>query len=82
MTSVAASVVDAGKLGGVVLVTLAAGVGITAVFALAVYGGARAGDMRRQDRGGAATAYLALAATCVLACSLIVVYGLLLAVKK
>ncbi len=53
--------VDGHLLLQVVWVSLLAGVGISAVFSLVIYGAARAGDARRAGRGGAASLYLVLA---------------------
>jgi hypothetical protein len=53
--------VDGHLLLQVVWVSLLAGVGISAVFSLVIYGAARAGDARRAGRGAAATLFLALA---------------------
>ena len=52
--------IDVGALVEVVWVSLLAGVGVTTVFSLVVYGGARAGEARRAQRSGEATAFLAL----------------------
>jgi hypothetical protein len=38
-----------------------AGVGVSVVFSLAVFGTTRSADLRRADRGGAAAAYAVLA---------------------
>jgi hypothetical protein len=53
--------VEVGKLAEVMWVSLLAGVGISAVFSLVVYSGARAGEARRAGRSGAATAFGVLA---------------------
>jgi hypothetical protein len=53
--------IEFGKLAQVVWVSLVAGIGVTAVFSLVIYGSAQSGEARRDGRGGAATAYGALA---------------------
>ena len=53
--------VDGHLLFQVVWVSLVAGVGITALFSLVIYGAEKAGDHRRAGRGGPATAFAALA---------------------
>jgi hypothetical protein len=52
--------IDLGALFEVVWVSLLAGVGVTAMFSLVVYGGARAGEARRAQRSGEATAFFVL----------------------
>jgi hypothetical protein len=58
--------VEVGKLAEVVWVSLVAGVGVTTVFSLVVYSGARAGEARREGRSGAATAFGVLAGLALL----------------
>jgi hypothetical protein len=58
--------IEFGKLLEVVWVSLVAGVGVTAVFSLVIFGGAQAAEARRSGRGGAATGYGALAAVSLL----------------
>ncbi len=53
--------VDGHLLLQVIWVSMLAGVGITALFSLVIFGSAKAGDARRTGHGGAAAAYLALA---------------------
>jgi hypothetical protein len=55
-------VVEWGKLGEVVLYSLAAGVGVALCFALAILGATRFADMRRADHTGGAIGYALLAA--------------------
>jgi hypothetical protein len=59
--SVVGAIVDGGDLLEVVWVSFAAGLGVTAVFAVALAGTARAVDLRRGGRGLEASAYAALA---------------------
>jgi hypothetical protein len=53
--------VDVNLLLQVVWVSLAAGVGVSALFSFVILGAARAGDARRAGRDGAASLYLAFA---------------------
>ena len=53
--------VDTRALWQVIWVSLVAGVAISALFSFIIVGSARASDARRAGRGGAATAYGALA---------------------
>jgi hypothetical protein len=59
MTTVLA--VDVGLLGQVVWVSLAAGVGVSALYSLVILGTARGSEARRAGRTGPALAYSALA---------------------
>jgi hypothetical protein len=59
--------VEVGKLVEVMWVSLLAGVGISTVFSLVVYSGARAGEARRAGHSGAATAFAVLAVLGLLA---------------
>lgn len=59
--SVIGSIVDGDALLKVVWVSFAAGIGVTAVFAVALVGTTRAVDMRRNGRGPEAAAFAALA---------------------
>jgi len=62
--------------------SLLAGVGVAVVFSLAVYGAVRSSEMRRAGRGGAATAYAALAAGGLILSAAAVVFGLILVAHK
>jgi hypothetical protein len=62
--------------------SLVAGVGVSAVFSIAVYGAIRSSDMRRSGRGSAAAAYAVLAAVGLLLSASAVVYGLILVGHK
>jgi hypothetical protein len=57
---VIASIVDTGDLLQVIWVSLAAGIGVTAVYGLAILGAARALDLGRAGRSGEATVFGAL----------------------
>jgi len=56
-----AAVLDTGALLEVVWVSLLSGIGVTAVFSVALLGGTRSGEARRAGATGAAAAYGALA---------------------
>jgi hypothetical protein len=58
--------VDTGALWQLIWVSLVAGVGISALFSLAIVGSARAADARRSGQGGAAAGWAALAALALL----------------
>jgi hypothetical protein len=53
--------VETGLLWQLIWVALLAGVGISVLFSLVIFGAARAGDARRARHGGTAAAYAALA---------------------
>ena len=74
--------IDVGALLKMVYASLAAGVGVAVVFSIAILGATRSSDMRRSGRGGAATAYAALAAVGVVVTAAIAVYGLILVAHK
>ena len=83
MRVLADSIIDWGALGKVVLYSLIAGVGVPAVYALAVLGAARSTDPQRRDRGGVgATAYALLAVLGGLACLGAIAYGIYLMANK
>jgi hypothetical protein len=59
--TVFATIIDTDALLKVVLWSLLTGVGLTVVFSLGIVGVARADDLRRTGKGGAATGYAILA---------------------
>lgn len=77
-----ASIVDWGALGKVVLYSLVAGVGVPAVFALAVLGAARSTDPHRRRGGPSSAGYAALALTGAAACLGAIALGIYLMVQK
>jgi hypothetical protein len=79
---IAASIVDWGALGKVVLYSLVAGLGVPAVYAVAVLGAARSTDAQRSKRGGQATAYALVALLCGVACLVAIGYGVYLLTQK
>jgi hypothetical protein len=74
--------VDGGLLLQVVWVSLLAGIGITAMFSLVIFGSAKAGDARRAGHGIAAAAYLALAVVAFTVFALGVVLGVQTMIEK
>jgi hypothetical protein len=82
MTGFADAIVDWGKIGELIWVSLASGVGVIGVFSLVVVGSTKSGELRRDGRGGAALAYGALAFVAGIACLAAVAYGVYLITKK
>jgi hypothetical protein len=80
--AVLADVVHAGELIEVVWTSLAAGIGVCAVFSLAIVGFARALDMRREGQAVAASAYLVLMVVSFLAVMAVVVFGVIVMTSK
>jgi hypothetical protein len=74
--------VDTHLLWQVVWVSLLAGVGISALFSFVILGAARAGEMRRAGRDGAAFTYAALAALAFALFAVGVVLGVQAMVNK
>jgi hypothetical protein len=73
---VIASIVDTGDLLEVIWVSLAAGIGVTAVYGLAIFGGTRAVDLGRQGRSGEAALFGALGVVAVATVVAAVVLGI------
>ena len=59
-----------------------AGVGVSVIFSLAVFGLTRSSDMRRAGRATASTAYAALGVVALVLSAAAVVYGLILVAHK
>lgn len=74
--------IAAGALLKMAYSSLVAGVGVSVMFSLAILGAIRSGDMRRANRGWAATAYATLAVGGLAICVAAVVYGLILVGHK
>ena len=79
---IADPVVDWGALLEVVWTSLLGGIGVTAMFAVAIFGATRAIDLRQNGNGAAAGAYGALTAVALLAVAVAVVFGLLVMTQK
>ncbi len=77
-----AVIVDTSALVKVVWVSLAAGLGVIAAFALAVLGSVRGGDLRRSRGAVAAAPYYLLAALALAACLWALYRGYLFLVEK
>jgi hypothetical protein len=74
--------VDAGALLKMVYSSVLAGLSVSIVVSLAIYGATRASDRRRLRHGGAATAYAVLALAAAALTAGLVVYGLILVTRK
>jgi hypothetical protein len=74
---VIAVIVDIEDLGKVVVASLAAGVGVTTVFALAIHGAVRFVDARRDGRPLEAWAYATLLGLSLAACAAALVLGII-----
>jgi hypothetical protein len=72
---VIASIVDTGDLLQVIWVSLAVGIGVTAVYGLAIFGASRAVDLGRAGRSGEATLFGALGVAAMAAVVAAVVLG-------
>jgi len=79
---VIATVVDWAALRDVVVASLAAGVGITVTFSLAILGLTRFADLRRDERVVGAWAYAGLAILGLAASGAAVVLGIILMASK
>jgi hypothetical protein len=79
---VIATVIDWAALRDVVVASLAAGVGVTVAFSLAILGLTRLADMRRDGRVVEAWAYAGLATVGLAVCAAAVVFGILLMTSK
>ena len=77
-----AALVDTNALWRVVVYSLVAGVGLTAVFSFAIVGVTRFDDIRRGSRSGSAVAYAVLALVAVLIVLGAVVEAIVVMTKK
>ncbi len=80
--TVVAAIVDWGALLEVVVVSLVGGVGLTAVFSVAVMGAVRSIDFARDGRPLEAGAFGAIALVAVAACVAATIYGIVVMVSK
>jgi len=76
------TIVDTAALGKVIGFSLAAGIGVSAAFSLVVLGFVRWGELRRESRVAAASAYGALALLAAAACIAVITYGTYLITQK
>jgi hypothetical protein len=74
--------IDVGLLAQLVWVSIAAGLVLSLCFSLAILGGARAGELRREGRDGAALAYGVIAVLALAAIAALVVFGISVIVAK
>lgn len=74
--------IEWGKLLQVIWVSLIAGIGVTLVYSLIIFGSARAADARRGKATGAATAYGALTALSLLVFLGGLVFGVAIILNK
>jgi hypothetical protein len=77
-----ADVVHVGELLEVVWTSLAAGIGVCAVFSLAIVGFARAIDLRREGQAAAASAYVVLMVVALATVMAVVVFGVIVMTSK
>jgi len=77
-----AEIVETKALLDTVIYSLAAAIGVTTAFSLAIYGATRAAELRRDDRPLLATASGILAATGLSACVAAIVLGVIVMTTK
>jgi hypothetical protein len=77
-----ATVVETKELLQTVLYATVAGIGLTLVFSLAIWGATRFADLSRNERPLAAAAAAVLAAVALLACLASVVVGIVVMTQK
>jgi hypothetical protein len=77
-----ATIVQTKELLQTIAAAVIAGVGLSVVFSLAVYGATRFADLSREDRPIAATAAIVVSAVAFLACVAAVVIGIVVMTKK
>jgi hypothetical protein len=74
--------VDTGKIFELVWATLVAGVVVSVLFAVVIFGATRATDLRKAQRSGAAGVLLGVSLAAGLGCIATVVFGLSVIVSK
>ena len=74
--------VDFHALGQVIWVSFVAGIGVTVLFSLVVFGAGKAGEARRSGQAGEAAAYSALATGAMLVFAAAVVYAVYVMLDK
>jgi hypothetical protein len=77
-----ATIVETKDLLDTVAVSVVAGVGITVVFSVAVYGATRWADFNREERPAAAGASITLAIVALAACLAAMVLGIIVMTSK
>jgi hypothetical protein len=78
----AATIVQTGDLMKTVVASLVAGVGVTAIFAVAIWGGARFADLSRAGRPLAAAAAAALGAVALASTLAAIAIGIVVMANK
>lgn len=79
---VQATIVETKELLETVAVSVVAGIGVTIVFSIAVYGATRFADLSRDQRPIAATAAIVTALVAFAACIAVVVFGIVVMINK
>jgi hypothetical protein len=77
-----AAIIDTEALADVVIAAFAAGIGITAVFAVAIYGTTRFADFRREGHPGPAWVFGAVAVLCLVCFAAAVALGIVVMIQK
>jgi hypothetical protein len=77
-----AEVIDVGDLVSVVWTSFVAGIGVCAIFSLAIFGFARASDMRREGNAMAQGAYLLMMLVAFSTVMAVVIYGVIVMTAK
>ena len=80
--TLAGSIVDGGALVDVLWISLLAGIGVTGIFAVAIFGSTRAVDASRNGRPAAATLFGALALVALAGVTASVVFGIVVMTQK
>ena len=76
------AVIDFHALGQVIWVSLVAGIGVTILFSVVIWGADKAGDARRAGQDGQALAYGVLAMTAMVVFGLAVIFGVIVMLQK
>jgi hypothetical protein len=76
------AIVDVGDLLQVVWVSLAAGIGVTAAFAVAIVGGTRAVELGRDGRAAEAAIFAVAGVVALAAVAAAIVFGIVVLVNK
>jgi Na+/H+-dicarboxylate symporter len=76
------ALIDTGALVKLLYTSLIAGVSVAVIFSVAILGATRSGDLRREGRTGAATAYAVLGGVALALSIGIVIVGLILVAHK
>ena len=74
--------IDFHALGQVIWVSLAAGVGVSVLFSLVIFGADKATGARREGEDSQALAYGALAVAAMLVFSVVVIVGVIVMLRK